>query len=68
MKQNEILLDSYLNNNTELSVGSIASYERMVKKYDEVDLTKAKFSQIMEIVNKDDNPNSKASTLNNKFI
>ena len=64
MKQNEILLDSYLNNNTELSVGSIASYERMVKKYDQVDLTKAKFSQIMEVVNKDDNPNSKASTLN----
>ena len=64
MKQNEILLDGYLNNNPQLSKGSIVSYERMTKKYDELDLAKAKFNEIMEIVKKEMNPNTKSATLN----
>ena len=64
MKQNEILLDGYLNNNPQLSQGSIVSYERMTKKYDELDLAKAKFNEIMEIVKKEVNPNTKSATLN----
>ena len=64
MKQNEILLDGYLNNNPQLSKGSIVSYERMTKKYDELDLAKAKFNEIMEIVKKEVNPNTKSATLN----
>ena len=64
MKQNEILLDGYLNNNPQLSQGSIVSYERMTKKNDELDLAKAKFNEIMEIVKKEVNPNTKSATLN----
>lgn len=58
------LLDGYINNNKHLSRGTITVYERMAKKYGDMDLTKATFNDIMSIVKKEKNPNSQAAVLN----
>ena len=64
MKSIQDLLDGYINNNTHLSRGSIVAYERMARKYGDMDLTKAKYNDIMEVVRREKNPNSQAAVLN----
>lgn len=62
------LLDGYITNNPTLSRGTIAIYERLAKKYDDIDLTKATYQDIMQIVKRETNPNTQAAVLNLAII